>query len=483
MAIELKQSLKLSQQLVMTPQLQQAIKMLQVTRMELTDLIEQALEENPLLEVEEIGDDASKEIAESDLLVLDSVEPKTPVSQELTGTGDGKDEFDWGNYLEDYSTAPQQRQGDDEVSWDNFLTKPETLIDHLMWQLKMSQAGEEEFLAAEFIIKSLDDDGYLKISLAEIARELSCDLSLVEVALSRVQDFDPAGVAAQDLQECLLLQAKSLGSTYLVHEIIINHLKDLELRNYSLLAKKLKVTEDEMMMAVKIIRAMNPKPGSGYGEESRTQSITPDVFIVATDDGYRVILNEEGIPRLCISNLYQEIISHTEDKTEKNNNRRYINERMQSAKWLLKSLEQRQTTIRLVAESIIRFQRDFFDKGADCMKPLILRDVAEDINMHESTVSRVVSNKYASTPRGTFILKYFFSNSLSTSAGEEIATAAVKEEIKKILLSENQDKPYNDIKIARMLQAQGIQVARRTVAKYREALNILPSSKRKRFRE
>jgi len=484
--LEMRQSLKLTQQLVMTPQLQQALKLLQAPYLELSTIISQELEENPLLEIADEDDyaSASEEAAEDEPAVLGEVEQDKSASPELTGEGDGREEFDWNNYLEDYiapSASKHNKDAEEEVSWDSFLVKPETLIEHLMWQLKMSQVSEEEFLAAEFIIKSLDGDGYLKVTLEEIAREMRCPLAVVESALVKVQDFEPVGVAARDLRECLLIQARALEGQLLVTEIIQNYLKDLEFKNYARIAKQLRTSEARVLLAIKTILAMNPKPGSIYTEDERMQTVIPDVFIVPDDGAYRVILNEEGLPHLRINNIYREIISNTDGEKDKAENRRYINERMQSARWLLKSLEQRQMTIRKVAESITKFQREFLHKGAGHLKPLILRDVADDVELHESTISRVVSNKYALTPHGTFPFKYFFSNSLSTADGDAVATTAVKEEIKNILLSEDAQNPYNDSQIAEKLKIKGINVARRTVAKYREMMNILPSSKRRRF--
>ena len=485
MAIELKQNLKLSQQLVMTPQLQQAIKLLQVTRFELVDVIAQEIEENPLLEIE---DDENTYAAPETLTETDSVfamEGEKPVdsAKELMGDGDGKEDFDWGNYLEDYAvqTLVRRKSDDEETSWDNFLTKAQTLIEYLMWQLKLTPLSIDEFSAGEFIIMSLDEDGYLRISIDEIAREVDCPTAEVESALTRVQSFDPPGVAARDLKECLLLQAENINADMVVKSVIENCLKDLELRNYSQIAKKVKRSEKEVMLAIDVIRKMNPKPGSAFSED-KAYPVVPDVSIIPDNDGYRIIINDDGIPRLRINTMYQEMIGNTKGEFDKSENKKYISEQMQAAKQLIKSIEQRQSTIYKVTESIVKCQKDFFDKGVGQLKPLILRDIAMDIGMHESTISRVVSNKYALTPQGTYLLKYFFSGSISTSDGEMMASTAVKDEIRKILLVENQLKPYNDSQIAALLKDKGINLARRTVAKYREMMNVLPSSHRKKFR-
>ena len=484
--MELKQSLKLSQQLILTPQLQQAIKLLQVTRMELMDVVSAEIEENPLLEIDTDDDQqgATEEITETDSLLTTLNEKVADISLELTGDKDGKDDFDWGSYLEDSATpnsVVHYKSTDEETTWDNFLVKTPTLAEHLLWQLTLAPLNDEEFCVGEVIIMNIDDDGYLRITTDEIATCTNSSLEMVEKILEQIQDFDPAGIASRNLKECLLLQSKAMDAGNIVSNIIEQCLKELELRNYQQISKKLHISKEATMAGIKIIRTMNPKPGSIYSEE-KAYPVIPDVFIIAHNGEYKVVLNEEGMPKLRINDFYRETILSSAVSAEKNDNKKYINERMQSAKWFIKSLEQRQNTIRKVVESIVKFQKDFFNNGAEYLKPLVLRDIADDVEMHESTISRVVSNKYVLTPRGTFLLKHFFSSALNTSVvGEMVASSAVKEEIKKILLEENQHKPYNDSQISMILKAKGIRVARRTVAKYREMMNILPSSSRKSF--
>jgi len=487
MVFELKQNLKLTQQLVMTPQLQQAIKLLQLSRLELLETINQEMWENPLLE-EETNDDYQESNTDQEddgVATLDRENTKTnDRTEELTGEGDGKEDFDWGSYLEDYVSTGVSYGGKDSdaSSWDNLLTQKPSLVDHLMWQLKLSRFTESEMRIAEQIVGNLDQNGYLMASLEEIAAAEGVDKALVEGVLKKVQEFDPPGVAARDLKECLLLQAGILGiSNDLIEMIIKEHLKDLETKNYAQIAKKLKVPLSEVLQAVLLISNMDPKPGNIYNEE-RIETIIPDVYIFKSGNEYKIVLNDDGLPRLRINNLYREIFAGARgDLKTANNGKKYIKEKMQSATWLIRSIQQRQKTIYRVVESIVKFQQDFFDKGINFLKPLVLRDVAEEAGMHESTISSVVTNKYMHTPQGIFMLKYFFGSSVHNTSGDAIASKSVKEEIKRIISKENPCKPYTDLEIAGFLEASEISIARRTVAKYREMMGILPSPKRKKM--
>ena len=320
-------------------------------------------------------------------------------------------------------------------------------------------------------------------TVSEIAQLENVSEEFVEAVLKRVQDFDPPGIAARNLQECLLIQARMLGVKNKIIDVIIKEfLKELELKNYVHIAHKLKVPLREVEIAVLLISGMNPKPGSIYSEE-KIQPIIPDVYVVKSGDEYKIILNDDGLPRLRISNFYREIMggisSHGHHEAE--NGKKYIKDKVQSATWLIKSIQQRQNTIYKVAESIVKYQKDFFDRGIDFFKPLVLRDIATDIEMHESTISRVVSNKYMHSPQGIFEMKYFFGSSIKRTSDGTIASKSVKEEIRQIISSEPQKKPYSDCEIVDMLKAKGINIARRTVAKYREMMGILPSSKRKKY--
>ena len=478
MGFELKQTLKLTQQLIMTPQLQQAIKLLQLSRLELVDSINQEMEENPLLE-EGTADDYPENEMSPEIEEVKAI-AKT---EELTGEGDGKTDFDWDSYLEDYGTtgAIYNREDVDTPSWDNMITKKATLTDHLMWQLNLSHLTDAEKMVGEQIIGNINNNGYLKASLKEISEQERVGISFVEGILKKIQEFDPPGIAARDLKECLLIQAGLLGiSNPLVETIIKEYLKDLETRNYTNIAKKLKVQLSDVLKVVPIISNMNPKPGLVYNEE-RLQYITPDVFVFKEGNGYRIVLNNDGLPRLRISNLYREILGGTSGDSKADDCKEYIKGKLQSATWLIKSIHQRQRTIYKVTESIVKFQRKFFDEGIDYLEPLILRDIADDVEMHESTISRVTTSKYMHSPRGMFELKYFFNSRINRIGGSPIASESVKEKIKKIISEEDQSKPYNDRQLVDIMRVQGISLARRTVAKYRRLMGILPSPKRRKY--
>jgi RNA polymerase sigma-54 factor len=489
MAFELKQNLKLSQQLIMTPQLQQAIKLLQLSRMELVETINQEMEENPLLEEvspDEGNDEEVHAEIEEDIRPVEREDVKAiERAEELNVEGDSREEFDWTNYLEDYGPVGVTYGGPDaeEHSWDNVLTESQSLTKYLMWQMKLSSFTEDEIRVCTQIVGNLDQNGYLCASVPEICQLENVSEEFVEAVLKKVQEFDPPGIAARNLQECLLIQARMLGVKNKIIEVIIkDYLKDLELKNYVHIAHKLKVPLRDVEIAVLLISRMNPKPGSMYSED-KIQPIIPDVYIVKAGDEYKIILNDDGLPRLRISNFYREIMAGLTDHGhgEEESGKKYIKDKVQSATWLIKSIQQRQNTIYKVAESIVKFQRDFFDRGIDFLKPLVLRDIASDIEMHESTISRVVSNKYVHSLQGIFEMKYFFGSSIKRTSEGTIASKSVKEEIKQIVSSEKPKKPYSDCEIVDLLEAKGINIARRTVAKYREMMGILPSSKRKKY--
>jgi RNA polymerase sigma-54 factor len=477
MVFELKQNLKLTQQLVMTPQLQQSIKLLQLSRMELVDAINQELEENPLLEDRSIDSDPEGEIVPE----VDDIKVEV-TTKEITGEGDGKEEFDWDTYLEDFGPmgVPHSREDSDAPPFENMLTKARSLSDHLLWQLNLSHLTDEERRVGEQIIGNLNSDGYLMATLEEIAALENVEPTFVEEVLAKVQEFDPPGVAARDLKECLLIQIGFLNiDSPLPEKIVKQYLKDLETRNYQNIASKEKITVGDVEQAALLIGTLNPKPGLPYNEE-RPQYIIPDVFVFKLGDRYRITLNDDGLPRLKVSNFYKEILGGMKtnggDKSKE-----YIRDKLQSATWLIKSIEQRQKTIYRVAESILDHQIEFFDKGISYLKPMVLRDIADDVQMHESTISRVTTNKYMHTPRGIFELKYFFNSGINRVGDVQIASQSVKEKIRQIISGEDSKKPYNDSKIVKILAASNISIARRTVAKYRDMLGILPSSKRRKY--
>ncbi|AAR35263.1 RNA polymerase factor sigma-54 [Geobacter sulfurreducens] len=479
MAIEMRQQMKMTQQLVMTPQLQQAIKLLQLSRLELQDLVRQEMEENPLLEESQ----EAEEVKEQDLVELsekeDAPAPAEQDFREVT-TGEETRESDWDSYLEgyNYSSGEQYYDDEDRPSYENILTRKGTLADHLMWQLNMTKLSDEEARASAEIIGNIDEDGYLRATVEEVALACSVSESVAESALKKIQEFDPMGVGARSLRECLLIQVEQLGMAgSVVDGILRNHLHDLETRKYKQIAKSLGVDVDSILMAAKIIAGLDPKPGRVYGSED-VHYISADIFVYKIADDYVVVLNDEGLPNLRISPFYAGEIKNgaaVDAKAEE-----YINEKSRSAMWLIKSIHQRQRTIYKVAKSIVKFQREFLDRGIEHLRPLVLRDVAEDIGMHESTISRVTTNKYMQTPQGLFEMKYFFNSGISTTEGDFIASESVKNKIKEIVDSEDPRKPYSDQRIAELLSAHTINIARRTVTKYREMLKIGSSSERKR---
>lgn len=481
MALEMRQQMKMTQQLVMTPQLQQAIKLLQLTRIELQDVVRQELEENPLLEEvsdnEETGDDSN----DSESVETVEIESEQDGEPEAFHEVDAGEETlrDWDSYLDGYNySAGEQYSGDeDRPSFESLLTRKGTLIDHLLWQLHMGHFSPEEVRIGEEIIGNIDEGGYLRSSLEEISQVCSVSEGDVLSTLERIQEFDPTGVGARDLRECLLIQARFLGMQGgVVEQILLNNLKDLETRNYKLISRDLGVDLNQVLIAAKIIAGLDPRPGRIFGADD-VHYISPDIFVSKLGDDYIVMLNEEGLPNLKVSPFYSEARSNgsVDSRAEE-----YIGEKIRSALWLIKSIQQRQRTIYKVSKSIVRFQREFFDHGIEYLRPLVLRDVADDIGMHESTISRVTTNKYMQTPQGLFELKYFFNSGLATSGGDFVASESVKMRIREIIEKEDHLKPYSDQKIAEMLAGETVNIARRTVTKYRELLRIGSSSERKR---
>jgi RNA polymerase sigma-54 factor len=498
MAIEIKQHLKLSQQLVMTPQLQQAIKLLQLSRMELVELVREEMMENPILEdgadtAAELSRDRDEILGESDgeakFEAAGETELAAPDAQRLEKLdattevkGDANsavNEIDWDNYLENYSAAPPMPSGgrntnEDLPSLEATLTRGTSLAEHLAWQIKLTDLAEEEQNLGMMIVGNLDSDGYLKDPpLDEIAADARLPVEVAEKVLRRIQQFDPVGVAARSLEECLLIQAAHAGvEDELVLAMIKGHLGNLEKKNYAAISRDLKEPLEEIYEAAKVVMEFDPRPGRQYTTEE-PHYISPDVYVHKVGDKFFVVPNDDGLPKLKISGFYKSALAGSPKARE------YIQDKLRSAQWLIRSIQQRQRTIVKVTESIIKFQREFFDKGVNHLKPLILRDVAEDIGMHESTISRVTTAKYVHTPQGLFELKYFFNSGISRTDGDEVASEAVKNKIKAIIDGEDAKHPHSDQKIVELLAGQNIDIARRTVAKYREQLGILSSSKRK----
>ncbi len=479
MAMGLKMSMKLSQQLRMTPQLQQAIKLLQMSRMELETAVRKELIENPVLEEVQdgVGDDpALKNEQTKD--EIQNQEAKSEDAQDPTK----QDEFDWESYMENQYKPPQLQSGgsDDVINYENIISSATSLNEHLIWQVGMAGFNEEEETYARILVDYIDDDGYIKTPLEDIARDEEIEPGELEEILPFIQEFDPAGVGARNLKECLLIQAKHLQEdTKDLVTIIENHLEDLQRKNFVNIAKIMGSDLDYIVDICQVIFNMDPKPGRIY-ITSDTHYISPDVYVYKVGDEYVVSLNEEGLPRLKVSALYKNLLkTQAESKDKKAQD--YIQDKLRSAVWLIKSIHQRQRTIYKVTESIVKHQEDFFEKGPGFIKPMILKDIANDIGMHESTVSRVTTSKYVHTPQGIFELKYFFNSGINKTDGDSVASETVKLKIKALVDNEDVKKPLSDQKIVDLLKKDGIKIARRTVAKYRDVLKILPSSKRKKF--
>jgi RNA polymerase sigma-54 factor len=469
MALEIKQQLRLTQQLIMTPQLQQALKILQMPRLELTTAIQVELRENPVLD-EVLG--SPQDEFEEDRGERETLPQEREPSPETT----------WEHFPSDYSTTPYQaiphyEKDEDRPSYEQTLSKPESLVDYLIWQLRLSDLDEASRRIGVLLIGNVGPDGYLQVDLERIAEECGVTIERVEEVLRKIQEFDPPGIAARDLRECLLVQIGHRGMKgTLAERIVRDCLPELENSRIPQIAKKLGVSVEEVVVAVEWIKGLEPKPGRLFGDEE-SQYITPDVFIFKLDDDYVIVLNEDGLPKLRISQFYRRTLGKKELSKEV---RTYIQEKMRSAVWLIRSIHQRQRTIHKVTESIMRFQREFLDRGIDYLRPLVLRDVASDTQLSESTISRVVTNKYAHTPQGLYELKYFFNSSIQKADGEAVASQSVKDLIKRMIHKEDPRKPLSDQEIVQLLDEKDIHIARRTVAKYRAMLGVLPSSKRRK---
>jgi len=483
MSLALKQQLKLAQQLLMTPQLQQAIKLLQLSRLELADTIRQEIEQNPLLE--EISPGDSDEISQESLSATEEAaaipEPEKTGEvnmDDITSMQEINWEDDYANYYDAGFSFSKETPDRNRLSQIDFLTKETNLQSHLQWQLAHAELSEDLESACLFVIGNLNQNGFLEVSIEGITRELGCDEETARRAIAVIQDMDPPGVAAIDVRESLLLQLKRLDlNDSLAADIIKDHLHSLELKNYGAIAKATKKPIKEVLAAIEVITNLDPFPGERYAERD-VHYIIPDVFVHKVGDEYLIVLNDEGLPRLKVSSAYQEIIAA--DNSTSAETKAYIKEKMRDALWLIKSMQQRQRTIYKVVDSLLKFQKDFFEKGVEHLKPLVLRDVAEDIEMHESTVSRVTTNKYMHTPQGIFELKYFFSTAIPQKDGDALAAESIRQRIKTMIKNENPDKPLTDNAISKILIGENIKVARRTVAKYREQMGILPVKHRRK---
>ncbi|MFP6625948.1 MAG: RNA polymerase factor sigma-54 [Deltaproteobacteria bacterium] len=481
MALEQRLTLKLTHQLRMTPQLRLAIKILQVSRADLEEMVAEEVEQNPLLE--EAPNDTAAESRTAD---LETVEAEADQSKPKESDKEAKDlrSVDWEEYIERYSGdfhgsigVGSDRDDNRTDIIENTAVAADALTATLLDQLGLLMMSEEERSIGTIIIHNLDEDGYIDSSPDELAFMAECSVEKLNEVREMIHEFEPPGVAASDLRECLLVQLKLEGyetDDYVVM-LVDGHLGDLESERYEKIAKTLDTTATEVAECHRIIKGLEPKPGRNYGV-GQTRYITPDLYIHRVGDEFQVTLNDDGLPNLHVSPYYQGILA----KQGKGETRGYLQDKARSAQWLIRSIEQRKRTLRKVAESIIGFQKDFLDNGVENLRPMVLKDVAQDIDMHESTVSRATANKYAHTPQGLLELKYFFTSGLRGANGEEVSSEAVKKKIRELVEAEDAARPHSDQHLAKLLSEQNIDIARRTVAKYRELLAIPPSSKRRR---
>ncbi|MDT8310702.1 MAG: RNA polymerase factor sigma-54 [Methylophaga sp.] len=473
--------LRIGQSLSMTPQLQQAIRLLQLSSLELQAEIQQALESNPLLEVEEDYDyDAQEAVISTnndDSREISQMENRD-IPEDLPVDSQWEDTFENQHGSSGNSEGEFERDSQDDSG--------NSLQQHLLWQMQLTPFTETEQAIATTIIDSIEDDGYLKCSLQDIQHSLGeefadIELDEIETVLHRIQHFDPVGVAARDLRECLLIQlrlydAAALQQIDLLTELIDKHLDTLAKRDYALIKRALKVSDDELTDLVRSIQLLNPRPGSAI-QTDNTEYIVPDVYAKKINGRWQLSLNPDNAPRLQIAEHYAQLINRADSSAENT----YLKNNLQEARWFLKSLQSRNETLVKVTQAIVERQKDFLDHGEEAMRPLVLADIAETVEMHESTISRVTTRKYLHTPRGIFELKFFFSSHVGTESGGECSATAIRAIIKKLVAAENPRKPLSDSKIADILGEQGINVARRTIAKYRETLSIPPSNERKRL--
>ena len=467
MALETKLLLKTTQKLVMTATLQQAIKLLPLSRLELIQKVHQEILENPFLE-----EVATQETSDTELANAELPQETSQDSEEF--------EVDWEAYLQDFSSPDYVPTVSKEVPSLEATLKSETsLAEHLLWQLSLTVHDELDKQIGTYLIGNIDDDGYLQCQLEEVAKVFGVEEEQISAVLEIIQSFDPPGVGALDLQESLLIQLHHLEmDDSLAWKIVRQYLAQLDERYFQKIAKSFGVTINEVIAAVGLIRTLDPKPGSRFNSP-RVEYIVPDVVVVKVDDDYQVILNEDGMPSLRINALYQNVLRQNDGM--QSDTREYLEEKFRSAIWLMKSVEQRRQTLLRVTKSLCKFQREFLDKGLAYLKPLVLKDVADDIGMHESTVSRVTTNKYVYTPQGVFELKFFFHSGLESLDGDAMSSVSVKDIIRKAVAAEDARKPLTDQQLMMILEAKGVKIARRTIAKYRQELHIYPASRRKRL--
>jgi len=474
MAMEMKinLNLKMSQKLVMTPMLQQAIKLLPLARLELAQLVRQEIIENPVLE-ELLEEENEQDSNQYESGPKEDINPKaeqdaTPQDQEIDWDSYFQDNIDRGMSIESYAEKP---------SIEATYKIEATLADHLMWQLDMTVDSETDKFIGSCIIGNIQNDGYLCADLQEIVTISQSDEENVLRVLKVIQGFEPTGVASRSLKECLMLQAQALSDKNLHVEILIeNYLERLEDRYLQKVASELKINLDEVLAAMEIIKGFCPKPGLLFSSEG-VDYVVPDLVVVMTDKGYDVALNDEGVPNIQISSYYHNLLKTTKEGQTKE----YLEDKYRSALWLIKSIDQRRQTIYKVGKSIVKLQKDFLDDGLSYLQPMVLKDVAKDIEMHESTVSRITTNKYIDTPQGVFELKFFFHSGIKSYMGNSMSSIRVKNMIKEIIKEEDKNSPLTDDQMVEALMTKNVKIARRTITKYRKELNIPPASKRKKL--
>jgi RNA polymerase sigma-54 factor len=502
--MKLRLDLRLSQKLIMTPQLQQAIKLLQLSRLELQQSLAQHLMENPLLE-EVPAESEESDPAGADEAAMDGTDYSQSPSrsgtddEESAGEAESPEDLSptgWEDYFDSDRRAgdteyPSSAQ-DEFPSYDQTVARATSLEEHLLWQLSLCGLSDREKAVGRVIVGNIDDDGYLRVPLAEVVEGTGFSVEEAESVLKVIQTFDPSGVGARDLSECLLLQLGYLGRSPIgsigarpgslrgsvVEAIIRHHLKDLEKKHYGRIAKALNVPLEEVCRATKIIEGLEPKPGRPFAN-TQNYAIVPDVFVVKNEGEWVVLLNDDGLPRMRISPYYKQLMAGGHSPETK----AYLDEKLRAAQWVIRSIEQRNKTIVKVVSSIVKFQQQFFEHGVQYLKPLVLKQVAEDIGMHESTISRVTANKYMYCPQGMLELKFFFNAGLhrADQPTDMLSSVTVREMIRKMVAEEDPTRPLKDEEIAARLRNQNIVIARRTVAKYRAEENIPSANQRKRF--
>lgn len=471
MALELRQQMKLSQQLVMTPQLQQAIKLLQLSRLELMETVQQEMLENPFLEENFTDESLDQAVSEK----------RAEIEDEAYDRDLARDAC-WEDYLGEFASTPKSSQthehdfGEENSPLEARYSSRPTLEGHLLWQLRLSTLTDAQKEIGEVIIGNLASTGYLQASLEEIAEMANTTPEEAKTVLEAIQLMDPVGVAARDAKECLLIQIKNLNYDRdpVLVDLVTSHLEDLQANRYKPLLKKFKIDMEDLQEYIEVIKSLDPLPGSSFSGGEPTY-VSPDIFVYKMGDDFVISLNDSGLPNLTLSELADMDMSHASDEEKE-----YFNEKSRAASWLIKSLYQRQRTLYKVTESILRHQRAFFEHGVTHLAPLILKDIADDISMHESTISRITTNKYVATPHGIFELKFFFNSGLELSDGSQVGSESVKALIKKFIAAEDPRNPLSDERIGEMLKEElKVSIARRTVAKYRTMLDI-PSSSRRR---